>query len=170
MKLNKYDREAFIRAVMDDVPEVSYDEQARKLVTTAFVSKLPPKIRASWNDPELRGFVKCDTYFHTPGSLNSLSVPPVDFATPELKAQLHELAAKKDEQRKAREALENKVEAVISTCSTLKQAHEQVPEFAKYLPEDRDATGTANLPAIANVVAELTKAGWPKGKKKGGKS
>ena len=37
-----------------------------------------------------------------------------------------------------------------------------LPEFEKYLPAERDVTGTVNLP-VANVLAELTNLGWPKG-------
>lgn len=48
------------------------------------------------------------------------------------------------------------------TCSTLKTAKERLPEFEKYLPTERGTTGTINLP-VANTVADLINAGWPKG-------
>ena len=35
-----------------------------------------------------------------------------------------------------------------------------LPEFAKYLP--KAVAKTDNLPAVANLVADFVKAGWPK--------
>lgn len=37
-----------------------------------------------------------------------------------------------------------------------------MPEAEKYLP--KEAKSSTNVPAVANVVADLVKAGWPKGK------
>jgi hypothetical protein len=39
----------------------------------------------------------------------------------------------------------------------------RLPEFEKYFPAE-DAPISKNLPALANMVADLTKLGWPKGK------
>lgn len=61
-------------------------------------------------------------------------------------------------------ALKAKLTAAIAACFTLKQAKERLPEFVKYLPTDRDSTGTSNLPAVANLVADLVQLGWPKDK------
>ncbi len=49
---------------------------------------------------------------------------------------------------------------VVEGCNTVKQLKEALPEFAKYAPHE-EAT-SKNLPALANVVAEFSKAGWPK--------
>jgi hypothetical protein len=35
MRLNKYDKDAFVAAVMADVPQVDYDEQAKTLLEAA---------------------------------------------------------------------------------------------------------------------------------------
>lgn len=167
MKLNNSDRDAFVNAVMDDVPQVDYSAQARKLVLDAAAAKLPPKVRALWNDKDLRSFVRCDKWVRTPFGLDSVHIPPVEGAvTPQLQSELENLAVLAQEQRTARRELERKVRATIISCSTLNQAKERLPEFEKYLPVDRGSTGTVNLPAVANVVADLTKAGWPKSSKK----
>lgn len=60
--------------------------------------------------------------------------------------------------------LRSKLEATIASCSTLKQAKECLPEFEKYLPAEV-TPADRSLPVVGNLVAELTKAGWPKKKK-----
>lgn len=47
-----------------------------------------------------------------------------------------------------------------AACKTLKQARERLPEFEKYPPKDVEKSPTM-LPALANLVADLTKVGWP---------
>ena len=46
------------------------------------------------------------------------------------------------------------------------QALEILPEFAKYLPQERDGKVIRSMPVIANLVADLMQAGWPKDKAK----
>jgi hypothetical protein len=57
---------------------------------------------------------------------------------------------------------------VAEGASTRKALVAALPEFEKYLPAEVEAP-VRSLPAIANVVAEFTKAGWPKGEKKDAK-
>lgn len=167
MKLTKSDKEAFVRAVMDDVPKEDFQEQAHKLVTDYHFKKLPAKVRkviaeigADWvrtwyvSLPCGLGSTHCTTFDGQP-HYDALEVPGVA-----------ELAEKEKAQSRTRRELKAKVEAMIAGCSTLKQAKERLPEFEKYLPQDRDGTGVGNLPAIANVVADLVTAGWPKDAKK----
>jgi hypothetical protein len=164
MKLTKTDREAFIRAVMGDVPETDYDELAREALYAAAAELLPAPVRALWDDPKLRSYVRCDHRTMTPGVLSSFSCPayvePVRGS--KLDMHLRDLADKKREQLLARGTLREKLMGAISACSTRKQALERMPEFEKYLPAERDPAGTAGVPALANLVADLTKAGWPK--------
>ena len=58
--------------------------------------------------------------------------------------------------------LRSEVKALIAACHTLKQARERLPEFAKYLPAERSPAPKQNPLMVANTVADLTKAGWPK--------
>ena len=48
----------------------------------------------------------------------------------------------------------------MATVFTVDKFFEAFPEFEKYLPSE--AQPTKNLPALANVVADLSKLGWPK--------
>lgn len=162
MKLTKSDREAFTRAVMHDVPLVDYYEQIHELLTADIVSQLPPAIQACWKDNELRGYIKCDNYLYGRGGLAAVVTPPGCLsagAEPERK-RIADLNYAQDTMLNE---LEGKLTAVIGGCTTLKQAKERLPEFEKYLPAERDGTGATNLPAISGVVADLMRAGWPKG-------
>lgn len=164
MKLTKTDREAFVRAVMDDVPQVDYDEQAKKLATSLALASIPKRIQDVYNDKEQRSYLS-RPYIGLPHPLQAFYGPPHEgvefYKNDELKA----LAAKLADQNAAREALRLDITSMIAACSTLKQAEERLPEFAKYLPAERGSSGLANLP-VANVVASLTKAGWPKGQER----
>jgi len=162
MKLTNSDRDAFVSAVMSDVPLVDHSEQARKIVLAAAAAKLPKELKPIWADTNLRGFIGTSEHFSMPYPLGTARVPPVTFTPPK---ELEGLAEAAKAQSSTRDALRRKVRAVISGCSTLKQATERLPEFVKYLPWDRNGSSTVDLPAIANVVTDLLAAGWPKGKK-----
>lgn len=66
-------------------------------------------------------------------------------------------------QKRRRKDLEAKLSAAAESCTTRKALADLLPEFAKYLPED-EAAACKTLPAVANIVADFTKAGWPKAK------
>ena len=88
-----------------------------------------------------------------------------EFMTVELDVKVAAIAKKHIAQAEKRESLREGVRGIIEACSTLKQAQERLPEFVDYLPLDRSNQAMANTPAIANVVGELVKAGWPDQKK-----
>lgn len=166
MRLTKFDKDAFVRAVLDDVPYVDYSEQARKLAMKHLISLLPGIVQQAYKEnPE---WIKTapvslpshlqDFYGPALGHVSYVTFPD------ELKEQLHTLSDAAKEQSNTRKTLEDKVTGLINSVTTLKAALKNFPEFAKYLPADRDAAGTVNLPA-ANVIADLTNAGWPKDKK-----
>jgi hypothetical protein len=166
MKLNISDRDAFVRAVMHDVPRTDYLEQAHKLVQADICSHMSPRVLAAYEDRTEREYFGARHLYFSPhiasgyyiGALASYQLSEA------LKVQLEELSAKHIEQSNTHAALRQKLQSIINGCSTLKQAKERLPEFEKYLPDDRTTTGTTQLPAIANVVAELTVLGWPKDK------
>lgn len=165
MRLTKSDKEAFVRAVMDDVPQIDYDEIVRSKVHAWALSVMPDEVRTAYlKYPEY-----IETYcVSTPRWCTSVYAPvPAhvhDLATraPELWEELIKLGEQKKEQTALHNSLEVKVTGLIETCSTLKRAKELLPEFVKYLPADRDTNGVlANLP-VANTVTDLMLAGWPK--------
>lgn len=172
MKLTNYMRDAFVRAVMNDVPAGhNFEYEAQELVIENVKANTPAEITAAFKKhPE---FFDTMTYvdmpmrfsnFCTGLPMTSALLRPRDHDS-ELWIKLQELARQKHEQDGERVVLERKVRAAIYACSTRKQALERMPEFEKYLPAD-EAAATKNVPAIANVVADLVKAGWPKGEAK----
>lgn len=167
MRLTNMDRDAFITAVMDDVPKIDYQTQAEKIAREGLDKSLPEDLLAVVK--------KYPQHFDTstvrlPSPLNNIAVRgPYNYSSleklPKVEAELDKLAAKYQLQKEARRDLRTKIHGAIYGCTTLKAAQERLPEFVKYLPKDRDGTLTPNLPAVVNLVADLTKAGWPKGKK-----
>lgn len=166
MRLTQFDKTAFVRAVLDDVPEVDYSEQARKLAMKHLIGRMPGIVQQAYKEhPE---WIKT-AHVGLPSNLQAFHGPALGYVSygtfpDELKEQLAELSGAAKAQSSVRNTLENKVTGLINSVTTLKAALKNFPEFAKYLPADRDAAGTANLPA-ANVIADLINAGWPKDKK-----
>ncbi len=165
MKLTNHHRDTFVKAAMLDVPYVDYKEQARALFVKTMVAKLPPKVRALWDDNELRPYVKthqacvlfCSVSAPAPSRDDLVLGPEADAALAQLK--IADMA-----QQETRNALAMSLRSVAYGCTTRKALLEALPEFEKYMPAETPPV-SRNLPAIANVVADFTKAGWPKGKK-----
>jgi hypothetical protein len=165
MRLTKYIRQAFVNAAMQDVPKVDYIEQVRKQVLKEFEDLMPPEVKVAYaKHPEW--FNRGD-YYYISGVGNSFAVPrPTNMRLPEdALARVNNLVNLYKEQNKKLNELQDKLTAVAEGASTRKALVAALPEFEKYLPAEVE-TPVRSLPAIANVVAEFTKAGWPKGEKK----
>ncbi|AAT38399.1 gp40 [Burkholderia phage BcepC6B] len=170
MKLTNIDRDVFVKAVMDDVPHVDHQEQARVAIQRKAVELLPPKLRVLYK--EFGHWLKHERLWNLPRGIGTINIVSHDDdvtrkqmeADTEFWQSIEKMGADHDAQEKARDALKQKVRGVIYACTTAKQAHERLPEFAKYLPPP-DAAVDRTVPVIANLVADLTAAGWPKGKK-----
>lgn len=169
MKLNKTIRDAFVRAVMNDVPSVDYDALAAKKVQDHAYQNLPPEIRKVYDKPALRGYLNA-THTYLPRPLQDTHVVTADTSywwlkdAPNLWVELEALAEQKAAQRAARDELKGKLQSVAYSVTTRKALEAALPEFAQYLPAE--AVVSKNLPAVANVVADFVKAGWPKEKTK----
>ncbi len=177
MKLNQSQREAFVRAVMQDVPQVKYDEQLRTAVQDFLYYLAPPEARALYDNPKTRGYVPLGSVSIHRADVGFSDMYLVPYASggtrwgrPDMTINLEKsedapalgviksLVESKKAQEIERVNLNQKLRSAINSVSTLKQALELMPEFAKYLPEE--PTKTKNLPAVANLVADLNKAGW----------
>lgn len=163
MRLTQYMRTAFIKAVMDDVPCVDYEAQAAKVMMEYAASKLPPKVKAVWNDNATRGYIDvkwarcCGFNADVPDG----AVPPEDSATYRELERLRKLKSQQDE---TRSALRNKLRAAAYSVTTSKALIDLLPEFKKYIPADAQPPDRT-VPVVANLVADLVAAGWPKDKK-----
>lgn len=171
LRLTRDMRSAFVAAVMADVPEIDYEERIRAAVNKAHAAALPEPIKKLLQDIALAPFVKvehvtinrndglpfgaCVSFSMPAPSHEWLDEVAVAAAEPHIKGW--------QEQEQRQRELRNKLQAVADVCSTTTKLAEAFPEFARYLPQT-EAEGTRNLPALANVVAEFTKAGWPNGR------
>ena len=165
MNLTKTDKDAFVRAVMADVPRVDYNEKARALLSAWDREAMPAPVRAIWDDVSLRRFLSHDFYHSNPKGLNGIStvaLRPTDLV-PAVVETLAELAEGSLAQRVERDKLERELGSLLAPFRTLAAAKKGLPEeLHKYLPADRDATGVTNLPAGVSPVDLLKAMGWPK--------
>lgn len=164
MKLTKYHREAFVSAVMNDVPKVSYEEAYIKLINDDMLATADKKVVAILQDKILRNLILSGHSTYCIGSRWGAGLSCVTYAgyvpSAKTKAEVDALLEKLQNQDKTKDEVRAKVYAAISGCSTVKVALERLPEFAKYLPVEAEK-GTM-LPAIINLAADLAKMGWPK--------
>lgn len=157
MKIDKYTKQAIVRAIMQDVPPVDKAKRRAEL-QAAIVKAMSPEVRKVYKTkPEaLRtNYFGSIAFDYGRGDLIVGDVP---------KAKLDELIKPYEAEDKARHDTQCQLKGVIESCSTLKQLNDRLPEFKKYFPTEQQPS--KNLPAIANVVADLTKLGWPKDAKK----
>lgn len=153
MKLDKWQKQGIVTAIMDDVPRKA-DAQIKEEIQAAMVKAMSAPIRRIYKThpkalaktwargllAESRGF----DVIH--GDANAAEV---------FKPFEAEIEARNNAKRN--------LTVIVEGCGTLKQLQAALPEFVKYMPTE--AQPTKNLPMLANVVADLTKMGWPKGKK-----
>ena len=153
MRLTNTMKDAIVRAVMDDVPEqYSFDQCVKDAISFA-VEKLPSKIRSIWDDKTTREYVRVSHY----GGIGAYLPILPNVTYPEINA----LAERRKLSEKTKNELRKHVKNVVYQFSTDKQMRELIPELAKYIPK-APAVVTANLP-VSNMIAELSRAGWPKG-------
>ena len=168
MKLTNYMRDAFVRAAMQDVPCLDYGEQIRKAMQAAALDAMPPKMRALLKDPACEAWVNTE-WVSLPSISGHRVYCPRDSNKGEYLAAADRehiawLRQAEKQQLAKREDLERKLRNVAYSVNTRKALADALPEFVKYLPPD-DSAAVKTLPAVANVVADFVKAGWPKGKK-----
>lgn len=163
VKLTNYMRDAFVSAVLQDVPQMDYQSAMEKEVRDDMIRQMPPKVAAVYADKELHRFLT-NHYFHGYGIY--LQVPgDRDWCklSPAAVKRLEKLQEQHDSQAKMMDDLRSKLRGVAYACTTRKALVEALPEFEKYMPADEPAA-MRSLPVVANVVTDFVKAGWPKGK------
>lgn len=178
MKLNKQNRELFITSVMNDVPEFEYQEQLQKIIEQDMIDSAPKEIKAALKCKVLRPLLIDGTETWAPSytirvgelsanrhnlKLSSIAICHTYVPSVACVPKIIDVYGAALKYHLDRSALRAQVTGAIEGCTTLKIAQERLPEFVKYLPVE--AEKSAYLPAIANLAAELCKAGWPKDKK-----
>lgn len=172
MKLTNHDKDTFVRAVMRDVPKVDYEEMFQIAANKLCRESMPPNLAAVWDDKKLNAHIKRDCpcspndddfpkKLYYDERLSCYTVLPVKWVDVPGAVRMQQAHI---EQKRKLEALKSKVRGMIQGCSTLAQAKKLLPEFVKYLPDERKPKPqTVNLPMVANVAADLVAMGWPDG-------
>jgi len=160
MRLNKWDKASIFRAIMADVPMPDKNKRRTEL-QAEIVKAMSPECRKVYKSmPDALRTHTVGDLIYNDTNYNSRYIVLGDVKQEKLK----ELCAKYEEQDHAIRKAKNAIKSAIEACSTLKQLNERFPEFKKYFPTEEKPV--ANLPALANVVADLSKLGWPKGANK----
>ena len=156
MKLTKYQKQAIVRAITNDIPEIDVQKRREK-VQAAAVAAMSPSIRK--------------VYKTMPHALRTeyehLMYDGQDYATRKLVVgdlsdeQVAEILEPFTQEERARTEAIGKLGMLVEGCSTLKQLKEALPECEKYLPQE--GAKTQYPVVVANVVTDLMKLGWPKG-------
>lgn len=170
MRLTKHIREAFIRAAMNDVPEIDYEGQAQAIAEKAVTAAMPASVRKLLKDKDAEQWIS-QYWICMPRRFSNFTgyIPrgynnDLGRLCPEAWTKINELHDLNEKQLEARATLRCKLEACAESVTTRKALAELLPEFEKYLPAD-ERSAIKTLPAVANVVADFAAAGWPKGKK-----
>jgi hypothetical protein len=155
MKIAKWQKEAIVRAIMADVPEVDSAKISAD-IQAALVKVMSPDARKLYrSDP------KALATRYIPGTLANHGLR--DFIVGN--AAVDSVIKPWKEQAEARSAARRDVRAAVESCNTLAQLKARMPEFSKYFPTE--AEPTKNLPAVIDLVPSLAALGWPlKGGKK----
>ena len=152
MKLNVYQKEAIVRAIVQDIPKPTHSEQV-KLMQDALVKAMSPAARR--------------LYKTAPAALKTVRISAgealIDYGVDLIRgdADYTQALAPFFKQAHERNAAVSELKKAVMGCSSLAQLHKMLPEFQSYFPSKDEPT--KNLPAVANVVSSLVKLGWPKG-------
>ena len=159
-RLTKWDKESIARAIINDVPKPD-KEKRHADIQAALVKAMSPECRKIYSrTPDALRKLHLGDLTYTGCSWGSREVVMGDVP----KANADAILAPYAEDDRKRAEVGRNLKAAIMACSSVKQLNERLPEFKKYYPTvDKPVT---TLPALANVVADLTKLGWPKGEKK----
>lgn len=156
MRITKWDKQAIVKAIMADVPAIDMKKRHEE-IQAEVVKLMTPECRKVYKAmPDALREYNAGNLLYDGYSWSSRSIVRGDVAEKELKKVLAKYETEDETRSKAKHALVGAIEA----CSTLKQLNDRLPEFKKYFPTEQKPV--ANLPALANVVADLSKLGWPK--------
>lgn len=156
MRLNQSQKAGIIRAILLDVPKPDKTKRHADL-QEAVVKKMTPACRKVYQaTPKALATTHTGDTTYNGVNWNTRSVITGDVSEDTLKALLKPYDDMDEEYGK----VQSKLTCAVNACSTLKQLETMLPEFKKYFPTETEPT--KNLPAVANLVADLTKLGWPK--------
>jgi len=170
MRLTNFIRDAFVNAAMADVPSVDYHTKITTLIHEDIVNSLPETVKEVYKNPKTSRYINRGYTSFEINGVSSINVPMIPYEklslTPKARAIVLDLVSKQEEQHKKHRELRGKLHGAAYACTTRKALVELLPEFEKYLPADEAKAVTKNLPAVANILSDFVKAGWPKNQKR----
>ena len=156
MKLSKMTKEAIVRAIWNEVPEVDYKTR-KAAAQAALVELFSPEVKAVYKKrpAALTNAIEYGLFsYEMPHNERQLVVADLT------EEQIEEVLRPYREQDKARKEAHGKLTALVMGCNTRAQLLKLLPECEKYLPPEQSTD--RSLPVVANVIADMTKLGWPK--------
>ena len=180
MRLNNSHRSAFVHSVMNDTPAIDNVSRVQALINKSLAETLDENIKALLRSPsrdvlkELTVYTRIyDDNFprylygivqhQKIGSTVSYLTDIYEIVGPEAQAQIQDLINEQINNSKMRVELKLKLEGIVKACTTDTQLEKALPEFEEYIPKEGVKTKD-NLPAVANLITDFTKLGWPKDK------
>jgi hypothetical protein len=154
MNLDKYTKQSIVTAIINDLPPIDKTKRT-ETIKAAIIKAMSPEVRKLYKTKPGALRTRCVAYtneFRTWGD----EMPVGDVTD----AQIKEIVAPYKKEEDERADMQRKLTHAFEGIRTLKAALKAFPEFKKYMPTE--AEPTKNLPALANVMADLSKLGWPK--------
>ena len=159
MKLNKYQKQAIVNTIMNDIPAL--DVAAHKArIQGEIVKLMSPAVRKVYKEQPRALNTYCVSDLYDGSSWDSRNIIVGDITEEQVKKLLKPLRDEVDK----RTQTYRKLTGVVDSCTTLKKLKELLPEFEAYFPTEEEPT--KNLPAVANLVTDMMQMGWPKDKRK----
>lgn len=160
-RLTKVTRAAFVRAVMDDVPDIDVDVCSEELQAIIY-RYVPAEVQAVFDlDPTwLEGQSQA---VHGEGGCKWVRYRWYEYSNENLPAEATAYLDRLQERRHERGALKDKLTGIADGAKTVKELRTMLPEFEKYMP-DETPVARKQLPVLSNLMADVVKMGWPKGK------
>lgn len=160
-RLTEYHRSALARCIMNDTPFPTPDE-IKAQAQAALFAAMPDDMRAvaqahpNWVKSTAGNFV---TYAVSEVTAYAGSLAIAGLNDDQINKAVEPFA----QQLIDRDKLQVEVENSLRAFSTVKSLLKVMPELEKYVAH-LALPASSNLPAVANVVAKLSAAGWPKDK------
>ena len=152
MRLDKWTKESIFRAIRNDIPKPANKVADLQILV---VKKMSPPVRNIYKkNPSALRIASFGVHEYFTERYGEIVVGDADYKTV--------LQPFRDEVVRYNEVCK-KLETAIMACNSLAALKKLLPEFIKYFPTEDQPT--QNLPAVANLVADMTKLGWPKGAK-----
>lgn len=168
IRLTKEMRENIIQRIMNDVPKEDYMSKATDLLVKGVQRSLPKEIQALLGTPlqdhltrtliRVTAGKRATVSTYIPGATHDTVVPDT------VKEEVVPLLEKFSEQCVQRNKLQEELEGIFASFSTVEKLRDKFPQFDKYLPNAEQPTFPVAV--VSDVLHNLQQAGWPKGTKK----